>query len=284
MMKRTILFLLFFFVFSFGVAICDEEPKEVYLDRDKAGLVEVKGTVNIVKEDGKTFEAREGAVLKDGDNVIVSDNSLCQIAFGKDLDKTVQLDGNTKAEMTPSKDIRLSLVKGRLFAVVKNLGKDEKFDVGTPVAVCAVRGTSFEIVVVVDEVNVSTYDGSVYVQSLEDYKKGLAAISWVNRGSRTNLRKGWAALAVVDLTPQDLQRGHRYEEAVWAVVADYRSRRGKKFYEGISYLDPSNLHPDSPWKNLDTMGEEEKQQKAKTEFEEYMKRKGKTKKSSNYGF
>lgn len=276
--------LIFFLSICFAAPVFSEDkPKEVSLSSDKAGVVKTVGEVTIVKTDGKSYKAAEGAALTDGDQLLVGKGASVQVAFGDNLERTVSIEEDSEIKLTPSENTRLTMLKGKLFAAVKNLAADEKFDVRTPVAVCCVRGTVFQILVVADQVDVSTYEGSVYLQSPEDYAKGLAAVSWVNRGSRTKAGIGWHALVVVPMSSADMNRGVSYSRTVWAVVADYTKRRGKKFYEGISYLDPSNLHPESPWKNLNTMSEEDKKKKAAAEFNDYMKRKTEKKSKPRYG-
>ncbi|MDD5085939.1 MAG: FecR family protein [Candidatus Omnitrophica bacterium] len=285
-MKKTLLILITFLCVLVFIALpvfSEDNPKEVSLSSDKAGIVKTEGEVTVVKTDGKSYKAAEGAVLTDGDQLFVGKGASVQVAFGDNLERTVRIEENSEIKLTPSESARLTILKGKLFAAVKNLAVDEKFDVRTPVAVCCVRGTFFEVLVVADQVDVSTYEGSVYLQSPEDYAKGLAAVSWVNRGSRTKAGIGWHALVVVPMSSADVNRGVGYSRTVWAVVADYTKRRGRKFYEGISYLDPSNLHPKSPWKNLGTMDKEEKRKKAAAEFNDYMKRKTEKKSKPRYG-
>ncbi len=138
MHKLTLFFLLFWILNcgqSFAAAI---------------SLHGIEGRVEVRKEGQAAWVgAQEGQELGGGDRVKVGKGSTVQLRMEKDT--SVQLEEETELgirQFDMEQDrmkARLDLALGNLKAKVGRLGKGSEFEVQTPTAVAAVRGTWFEL-------------------------------------------------------------------------------------------------------------------------------------------
>ncbi len=143
----------------------------LYAQKMKTGI---NKAVVVKKAEGSIDIQRKGesgwAPLNEDDSINPED----QIVIGYDGElvidvkgNTVQLSGRTLFSFQSlSGDTSMDLWRGRLRSSVKELSSSESFEVRTPIAVCAVRGTDFEV-----ETNgktlLKTYEGSVAFKNIE---------------------------------------------------------------------------------------------------------------------
>lgn len=149
--------------------------------QEKPQTTEVQGALAVVKSvKGIATVLKEGA---DGWKKLSVGDELsrgAQVSVGADSVAVIDIDGNI---MTLSRgallnfknltsEMQLELWHGKIKAKVKKLGSSEKFEVYTPVAVCAVRGTEFELVVSGDyTTEVKTISGAVSVKDIATGKE-----------------------------------------------------------------------------------------------------------------
>lgn len=112
------------------------------------GDVKVQNILNI-------YDLEVGYTLKEGDTIITSSDSECEIQINKKI--LVRVSENTKVSfhqialsVDKGKNNIVEIISGSLKSAVKDLGKDS-FKVKTSTAVAAVRGTKFSVSV--DEKN-----------------------------------------------------------------------------------------------------------------------------------
>ena len=140
-----------------------------------AVLTDVDGDVSVIKAQDPAHEVpgEEEMQLSEGDKVVTKAGAAAEITF--DDDSTAKLDENSaltidRLAATPptaaapaKRQISLSLVLGRLFAVVKKAVEGgHEMTVQTGMAVAAVKGTEFGVEAGEDS-HIGVYDGKVAV-------------------------------------------------------------------------------------------------------------------------
>jgi hypothetical protein len=128
-----------------------------------ATLTEISGTVQVHSQDW-SIVSRTPYPVQNGDTIRTAARGQATVVFTDG--SRVELSGNTSftVEETEPANYRLGLSIGRLKAFVAHIAS-RSFQVRTPTAVCAVRGTEFQVEVL--------GDGSTSV----DLYKGLLAVS-----------------------------------------------------------------------------------------------------------
>ncbi|HPN32624.1 MAG TPA: FecR family protein [bacterium] len=141
-------------------------------------IIDIEGSVTIMKANGAELQAQTGQILGVGDRVITGSRSICDLEFapktysrlGEMSDMTIsQANLEAKKRLFGSsnkKQINLNLSKGNLLSKIGKLGASENFSVKTPTAVVGVRGTIFNTASSPAGTNVSVFQGSVVVTNL----------------------------------------------------------------------------------------------------------------------
>ena len=138
-------------------------------------IYEMEGTATIEREGTGTIEAAENLYLESGDRVTVPSGSTMRLKL--DDDKYVMVEENSEltivAEGTKEDSLTsIKLEKGAITNEIrKMLSEKSSYEVTTPNAVIAVRGTVFRVAVWVDEngvlyTRVDTFEGLVAVRRI----------------------------------------------------------------------------------------------------------------------
>jgi len=126
-------------------------------------LNNVTGQTQVLRPDEGIWQSgKNGLNLSEKSKVKCAPNSRAEIQFKNG--HRVRLYPNSEITIGEDKGIatRLNILSGKLRALVKKLKPTEKFEVKTPVAVCAVRGTDFSVEVGENnQVKVEVYEGKV---------------------------------------------------------------------------------------------------------------------------
>ncbi|MDD6991491.1 MAG: FecR domain-containing protein, partial [Oscillospiraceae bacterium] len=153
-----------------GVAVTKEDAYRVLK------VFEMTGTAVVERDGSGALDAYVGMNLESGDTLTVADDSTLRISM--DSDKYVLLDGGTILDLvatgSPS-DSRTSidLKKGTILNEITNpLSANSSYEVSTPKATMAVRGTSFTVSVIDDDIGgyiirEDTFNGTVEVTLLD---------------------------------------------------------------------------------------------------------------------
>ena len=153
-----------------GVAVNREDTYRVLK------VFEMTGMAVVDREGSGELEAYVGMNLESGDTLTVGDDSTLRISM--DNDKYVLLDGGTILELTAAgtpSDSRteINLKKGTILNEITNsLSANSTYEVSTPKATMAVRGTSFTVSVDEDSeggytIRENTFNGKVEVILLD---------------------------------------------------------------------------------------------------------------------
>lgn len=115
-------------------------------------VFELNGKAAVTRENTGDIDAYEGMNLESGDVLSVEENSTLRVSL--DSDKYILLDGGTVLELTASgtpSDSRtvINLKTGTILNEIKNpLSANSSYEVNTPKATMAVRGTTFTVTTV----------------------------------------------------------------------------------------------------------------------------------------
>ncbi len=109
----------------------------------EAELLSVEGRVQYrISSSAEWQNASKGDKLPQGAEIITASNSGCQLRVGPS-ESAVRIQADSRAVLTSLQPVKIQLESGRLFALVRNLEKGSTFEVRTPTAMAAARGTGW---------------------------------------------------------------------------------------------------------------------------------------------
>ncbi len=146
---------------------CKKEKKYTVA---REGLVNfVSGTVLLVT-DGTEAKAQIGDAIKEGMTIkTVGPKSIAEIYFGENAvkilgDTVIKVEKLLSNVSDNTEESSFIVEKGRMFSkVTKKLAKGDSYQVKTPTAIAAVRGTDFLVTQEDDKANVACLDGLLEV-------------------------------------------------------------------------------------------------------------------------
>ncbi len=169
---------------------------------------------------------KEGDVLKAGDTVEVDKGGSLDIAYDGEWNNVTTLQENTKVRVESIYPIHLAMQYGGVYAKLKKLPPGSSFEIQTPTAIAAVRGSEY----------LATYDGAetevlnfhesdVSVWGLDDQGQKAGDPMILKDSQKTGIRRlarPWAArkISPIDLTRRDVFRARLAVR--WKVLADRR--------------------------------------------------------------
>ena len=127
-------------------------------------VMSIEGTATVTNATVTEKALKEGDILKAGDIIQVASSSFVDVGYDKDWQNVTRFEEKSKVEIKSLYPIEMQLAQGGIFAKLKALPKDSTFNVQTPTAIAAVRGTEFETVH--DDEGTQVYnfsDSKVYV-------------------------------------------------------------------------------------------------------------------------
>ncbi len=114
-------------------------------------VIAVSGAVSVVRADGEESEIAVGVKLFNGDRVITGDGQSLRMQFADNSElqvlpnSEVILDKLSQFEQTGMVDTRIRLNSGRVNTWVEKQKPGNRYEIKTPAAITAVRGTTFRI-------------------------------------------------------------------------------------------------------------------------------------------
>ncbi|MCD6412876.1 MAG: FecR domain-containing protein [Elusimicrobia bacterium] len=169
-----------FWIFVFAASVCAQE----------AIITDVTGSA-FLSSQGIWKKAAPQTVVRAGDSITTEIGAEVTLSFA--AGHTVKISGNSIFSIEKNEENlkELDLWLGELSAKVQKLAPSQKFRVYTPAAVCAVRGTKFDVSVSEDKrTEVYVSDGIVGVMD----RSGLGEEVFVEKGMMTSVAPGEAAL------------------------------------------------------------------------------------------
>lgn len=165
-MKRKIMFLFLLLVLP-GLALAED-----------AELIAFSGNVEVRPgREGKWAAARRNMDITEGSAVRTAAGASAVVLLPNKTKVWMKESSNLELEQRQTLASRLALMFGRIKLRVPHLLRKEKFEVRTPSAVCAVRGTEFTVDT--DEIgrmNINVLYGEVKLNFVVPPEKGLAEL------------------------------------------------------------------------------------------------------------
>ncbi len=105
-------------------------------------IMTVQGTASVVSAN-ETKPVKEGDLLKEGDQLKVEAGSYVDVAYDKQWNNITRIGENSDVTIKSIYPTGLKMKEGDIFAKLHRLPKGTTFEIQTPVAVAAVRGSEY---------------------------------------------------------------------------------------------------------------------------------------------
>ncbi len=153
------LFLILGFSSAVHAAVLSSDPgDETLVEKNKlteaflkneggaAKIVDVSGEVRILKNGSEDWAAvAAGDFIQSGDQILTGASGTADIAIDSYLLNIAHIAENTKAEFRSLKPTDIYMEDGSIYSALDGLGAGDGYQIATPTAVAAVRGTHFEV-------------------------------------------------------------------------------------------------------------------------------------------
>lgn len=106
-------------------------------------VMSLQGTAQVLKADGSKADLKQGDLLSAGDTVVVGDGSVVDIAYDKNWTNVTRLWAGTSVKIKSVFPTGLAMSKGDIFAKLGKLPAKSTFEIETPTAIAAVRGSAY---------------------------------------------------------------------------------------------------------------------------------------------
>lgn len=132
-----------------------------------AKVVDLKGKVEVkVDVDSSWKKANLNTYLEKDSEIKTGQGSECTIAFDEELENMLTIKENSYIKIEDLRPGKVFMPRGRVFSLIDNLAKIEKFEIRTPTAIAGVRGTGDSVESGPGGTTVKCYSGKVTVQGL----------------------------------------------------------------------------------------------------------------------
>ncbi len=144
-----------------------------------ARVVAVTGAVSLVRADGQTAEIAVGTELFSGDRVITGDGQSLRLQFADESELQVQansevvLDKLSQFKHSGMVDTRVRLNSGRVETRVREQKQGNRYEIRTPSAITAVRGTDFRLSAASSEISRAEVTEGLVAIAAGDDEKGV---------------------------------------------------------------------------------------------------------------
>jgi hypothetical protein len=191
-------------------------------------LRSVKGVAEVQKAGRQDWQAaRRPVKLSDGDRVRTGADSQAKITMARGHALELREKTTVKVESAEDETLTFELLIGRVRAFIMKLKRRNKFEIRTPVAVAAVRGTVFDLLVAEDRSSrLEVLDGVVGYRDLA----GLAPEMQVLKGQSVLVEPG-AAPRPVEPLPRDPREGRAPEKESEDDLADDKRERDRREFK-----------------------------------------------------
>lgn len=157
-------------------------------------VLALEGNTQIFSSSGTVASAKEGDLLSEGDTVEVPEGGWLDVAFDGEWKNVTRLEGGAKVKISAISPAKLELHEGALYAKLKKLPQDTSFEVRTPTAVAAVRGTEYRTVLTDGKTEVFNFSPSrVYVYGVDAAGQTQAVPIVIEQEQKTRVESAGAA-------------------------------------------------------------------------------------------
>ena len=133
-----------------------------------AKVVDVQGQVLVKKGASASWDAaRINMLLSKDAEIQTKAGARCTLAFDEELKNILTVQENSLIKLENIKPGNIFLPEGRVFSLIKNLSKAEKFQIRTPTAIAGARGTSWATGFHGGQANVACFSDTAFVDGLD---------------------------------------------------------------------------------------------------------------------
>ncbi len=130
-------------------------------------VISYAGDVKVIPPSStEKVACKPGMILKEGTRVVTGKESYLKIAFDRSERNVVKIEENSEVVIKLDGDDKIELVDGKVFASLQDIKKGETFRIRTPCATCGARGTGWLTETDGSTMNVSVYEGTVFVRGM----------------------------------------------------------------------------------------------------------------------
>ena len=134
-----------------------------------AKVIDVQGQVLVKKEASASWdEAKINMLLKKDAEIQTKAGARCTLAFDEEHKNILTVQENSLIKLENIKPGNIFLPEGRVFSLIKNLSKAEKFQIRTPTAIAGARGTSWATGFQGGLTNVACFSDTAFVNGLDE--------------------------------------------------------------------------------------------------------------------
>ncbi len=109
----------------------------------EAHIVSVEGQVQVRGSAAAEWKnAEKDAVLGQGYEILTGSNAVCEFVIGTEKN-AVKIHADSHAVLTSLEPVKIELKSGKIFSLVRHIAKGSSFEVHTPTAMAAARGTGW---------------------------------------------------------------------------------------------------------------------------------------------
>ena len=189
-------------------------------------VMSVKGGVTVSNGDYVKHPVKEGDLLKEGDTIDVPGDGYLDLAYDKEWNNVTRFFENSRVKIRGIYPTDLAMEYGDIIAKLDKLPRNSTFEIETPTAIAAVRGSAFETIHRDDETAVMNFhDSTVHVFGVDDggnivneiqlaqfertEVEHLEAPAPPHRMSKADVERGKAFLGKMETATKDLEEGGR---------------------------------------------------------------------------
>ena len=159
-----------------------------YFSAEAALIVSVAGVPKITKSSNNEVRTcKTGMEVNPGDVISTLLDERVDIALDDKADRILRIDENSYVRINTQDFINLS--RGTIYAKIKSMPKDSKFEVRTPVAICGARGTGWKVETNDEKSSFSAFENSIYVKGIDQAGNIMPDELIVKDGWKTDVAK-----------------------------------------------------------------------------------------------
>jgi hypothetical protein len=133
-----------------------------------AQIIDLKGSVSVKKDAAAAWQkAKMNMLLSKAAEIKTGKNSLCTLTFDTEMKNIMTIKENSLVKLESIIPGKVFLPEGRVFSLIDDLAKIEKFEVRTPTAIAGARGTGLSVQFLNSQTLAACYQHFVYVMGLD---------------------------------------------------------------------------------------------------------------------
>ncbi len=157
-----------FALLVFVAAFLTSAPNSAAESRHTFTVVSIQGSAWIShnKRDVKS-SLRAGDILKPGSEIEVLQGNSVIISMDDTKENIIEIQGPSQVFISDDGISQFKVIDGKIFAFIDSLKKGRKFEVSTPVAVAAIRGTAIKVSASWGSSEFLVHEGKIEVRTLD---------------------------------------------------------------------------------------------------------------------